>query len=441
MRLIKQNMKHKIPIVWQGFALSHAGFAEAVRNYILTLDQQGDFEIKLFPYDANNIQLEKSRKTKKLLEMCKTQIKERPIWITETGPMQIHPTIGYSIGLVVWECIEWPKHFIDNLKKQDELWTPSNFCKDRMEFYGLKNIHLIPHVLDYKRFNPQKVKPLRQFIDPSLFKFLSIMGWSERKGVSALLEAYIKEFTKYDNVLLYIKLSHYDLSKAQGLVNAIRRKIGKKKGNPYIVLDAQTYSWKEIVQLYRTAHAFVLPSRGEGFGLNFAEAMLMELPTIGLNIPPMIDYMNHNNSYLVAAGPYVQDKRCDWISPDYPGKTWPVPSIGHLKATMREVYEHYDVAKRKAKQARQDIIAYSAPEVIGPCMANRLREIWQNMPAWWQSKYNLDHYIGNDDLPFSSKKSGALKSFISSEQKEKKSERNIAFAQKMKKKFSHKIIK
>jgi glycosyltransferase involved in cell wall biosynthesis len=39
----------------------------------------------------------------------------------------------------------------------------------------------------------------------------------------------------------------------------------------------------DMPQLYKSADAFVLPSRGEGWGLPLMEAMAMELPTIGTN--------------------------------------------------------------------------------------------------------------------------------------------------------------
>ena len=39
-----------------------------------------------------------------------------------------------------------------------------------------------------------------------------------------------------------------------------------------------------LLSLYKSVDAFVLPTHGEGWGLPFAEAMAMELPTIGMKI-------------------------------------------------------------------------------------------------------------------------------------------------------------
>lgn len=40
---------------------------------------------------------------------------------------------------------------------------------------------------------------------------------------------------------------------------------------------------RAMPSLYKAADAFVLPSRGEGWGIPYMEAMAMGLPTIGTN--------------------------------------------------------------------------------------------------------------------------------------------------------------
>lgn len=389
--------KNKIPIIWQGWMLSHCGFAEAARGYLLTLINSGKYKIKTFPYDKDDIGLESSPEIKKIKELTKTKIKEKPIWITQTGPAQIMPNIGYSIGLVVWELPEWKlkynkkkkMEFIDALKTQDEIWTPTKFCADGMKKYGIENIHIIPHIIDPERFNPAKTEPLKEPLSRDAFRFLSVMGWSERKGASDLIRAYLEEFSKKDNVLLYIKVNHYDIRKAQAEVANIRKKIKKPIiDQPYIVLNSMIYSWNEMPSVYKSADCFVLPSRGEGFGLNYAEAMAMELPTIATKIAPMTEYINESNGYLVDITGYKKDKRIDWISPYYIGMEFPVIDVESLKKQMRRVYENREEAKKKGKKARQDMIKSFSPKVVGKLIDDRLDEIWKTM----------DHYKLNKEI-------------------------------------------
>ncbi len=52
-------------------------------------------------------------------------------------------------------------------------------------------------------------------------------------------------------------------------------------------------------RIFASADAFVLPSRGEGWGLPLMEAMSMGLPTIATAFGGNLDFMNGTNSYLV----------------------------------------------------------------------------------------------------------------------------------------------
>ena len=377
-------MNKKIPIVLQGYLASHVGFAEALRNYLFAIDKTGNYKIKVFPYDNDNIKLN-------LKKFVDTKINERPIWIFHTGPMQMHPTCGYAIGIVVWECMEWPQKFIENFKKLDEIWVPAKFLKDGLERQGLTNVHFIPHPIDTERFNPAKIEPMKEMLDPNLFRFYSVMGWSERKGVSDLLRAYIEEFSTDDDTILYIKANHYSMMKAQTEVDVIRKKIKKKK-QPYIVLDTRVYSYDEFPKLYKNADCFVLSSRGEGFGLNYVEAMSMELPTIGTNAFSMPDFMNESNGYLINIKGFKLEPRCDWICDDYKGKKFPIIDIEHLRFQMRKVFENRKEAKQKAKKARKDIIKYCSKEVIGQKLDKRLKEIWTGM-----KKYKLEANLTKKD--------------------------------------------
>jgi glycosyltransferase involved in cell wall biosynthesis len=369
-------------VVWQSYYLSNVGFGEAARNYTLALYKAGNYKIKVFPYEGlagQNIGLEKFPEGRTMLGFLDTEITERPIWVTEMGPLQIHPTMGYSVGLVVWECYEWSKQFINNLKKQDEIWVPAKFNRDALVKGGLKNVHLMPHAIDTDRFNPEKVVPQKTMFGDDKFKFLSIMGWSERKGVSDLLEAYQKEFRKEDNTILYIKLNFVDVQKAQRRVAAIRRMNNKGIHNPLIALDPIVYSFEDFPALYKMADAFVLPSRGEGWGLNFTEAMSMELPTIGTAACSMTDFMTHENSYPVKIKGFAIERMCDHICGDYIGKKFPVIDVDDLRRQMRMVWGDRETAKRKGQKARQDIIQnYSFP-VIGKRIDDRCKDIWSKM--------------------------------------------------------------
>jgi len=51
--------------------------------------------------------------------------------------------------------------------------------------------------------------------------------------------------------------------------------------------------------LYKNCNALVAPSRGEGFGLPMAEAMLFKLPVITTNFGGQKDFCDNENSWLI----------------------------------------------------------------------------------------------------------------------------------------------
>ena len=54
-----------------------------------------------------------------------------------------------------------------------------------------------------------------------------------------------------------------------------------------------------IINLYKRCHALVAPSRGEGFGLPMAEAMLFDLPVITTGYGGQSDFCTDETAWLI----------------------------------------------------------------------------------------------------------------------------------------------
>jgi len=74
-------------------------------------------------------------------------------------------------------------------------------------------------------------------------------------------------------------------------------------------------------------NAFVLPSRGEGWGIPLMEAMAMELPTIGTNWSGNVEFMNDNNAFLIR----VDEMKPAQGDPEAGFGQRAEPSLSHLK--------------------------------------------------------------------------------------------------------------
>jgi len=378
-----------------GLMYGGSGFAEAMRNVVLSLYKEG-FIIVAHPVDqlnADGLQLESSRAgtiLKKLSHIrydfseLKTPVKHLSIEMTVPDGVKRKNNM-YNIGYVMFETQEWPLKFTQHLDiNVDELWVPSQFNVNNVKDSGWKKpIHRMPLGVNVKRFDPEKVNPFRKGESPianykDKFIFLTVMGYSARKGIYQLYEAYLKEFKKNEKVVLYIKAAWFPLEKAQVDVDTAIQQFNSHD-TPEIVLDFQIYRDKDHPRLYKSANAFVLPSYGEGWSLTHTEAMSMALPTIGTKATSMVDFMNESNSYSVKVGRYGTDDRCNWITPLYVNAIFSIPDVDDLRRQMRNIFDNQKRAKEIGGKARQDMETKWTWDNAAKLQTERIKEIVKNL--------------------------------------------------------------
>ncbi|MAG24402.1 hypothetical protein CMI47_02385 [Candidatus Pacearchaeota archaeon] len=255
-----------------------------------------------------------------------------------------------------------PDNFGDLFKNYHDVWVTSNFCKEVLEEQKIvSNVKVVHPFIDsnlYKEgvesytFDP----PLKKFV------FISVFGWSYRKGYDALLKAYFEEFSSRDDVSLLI-VSKYQNSpeRSEIIKNDIQGIIEKidKKELPHIARYSKLIPENMMPSIYNACDCFVLPSRGEGFCLPGAEASLCGLPCITTKYSGVLDFMDDDNSFLVEP---------DEFSPMSPGKMhvhyWDnhvFPNltsdqfIGDLRSQMRYVFENIEDAKKRNKKLQDKL--------------------------------------------------------------------------------------
>lgn len=144
----------------------------------------------------------------------------------------------------------------------------------------------------------QRIAPVP--IDTSLghgrFRFLHVSSGFPRKGIDVLLAAWGRAFTNGDDVSLVIKTFSNPHNTVQEQVETLRCEV---PGVAEIVLLDKDVGAGEMAWLYRQCHALVAPSRGEGFGLPVAEAMLHELPAIVTGHGGMREFCDERTAWLV----------------------------------------------------------------------------------------------------------------------------------------------
>lgn len=292
----------------------------------------------------------------------------------------------YTVGRTMFETDRVPVGWPDRMNQMNEIWVPTTFQKKIFVDGGVspEAIKVVPEVVDVAFFDPEKVEQGYDLASDVAFDmtdktivFLSIFKWEERKAWKVLLKAYLEAFTVEEDVLLVLLTNGYHTtsSTANAFRNVIEtfalETIGKElKALPHVHVLPPHMPQEALPSLYKAANAFVLPSRGEGWGRPHVEAMAMELPVIATFWSGTTEYMTEQNSY-----PLKIDGLVEIEEGAFKGHKWAEPSVRHLKELMRRVKEHPMEANAKGKQARKDMVNKYSPEIVGETILGHVSRI------------------------------------------------------------------
>jgi glycosyltransferase involved in cell wall biosynthesis len=340
----------------RGHVFDQTGYGKVNRNLAKILSQMG-YEVNLDSTSSFKLQL-----TKDELEEIKKftiGVKNVDLQIDSIIPT-FSETRTFGKKRILYTTIEAetvPEYFGDLFQNYHDIWVTSHFCKNVLEKQKIaKNVKVVHPFIDSSLYR-EDVEPYQ--FEPSLnkFVFISVFGWSYRKGYDALLRAYFEEFNSRDDVsLLIVSKYQNDPDRSEIIKRDIQEIIEKtdKKDLPHITRYSKLIPEKKMPSIYRACDCFVLPSRGEGFGLCNCEASLCGLPCIATKHSGVLDFMNDDNSFLVEP---------DEFAPMTPGKmhvhywdnhVFPKLTsdtfINDLRSQMRYVYENLEDAKKRNKK-------------------------------------------------------------------------------------------
>ena len=169
-----------------------------------------------------------------------------------------------------------------------------------------------------------------------------------------------------------------------------------------MLLQGEDMPRATLRNLYAAADAFVLPTRGEGWGLPIAEAMAMALPVIATNWSGPTALLSADNSFplpparMLPGGqaevrghartphPRRPSPHCTQARPrahmdgePLPCTTPPTPSqpsVPELRRAMRTVLEQPGEAAARGARAREDMARWYTPSAVAGLAWERLRD-------------------------------------------------------------------
>ncbi|WP_309672452.1 glycosyltransferase [Gemmatimonas sp.] len=353
--------------VWSGPVYEPTGYADEGRGLLRAMDQLG-VNVALRPLTEERPGFKDSLSAADLALFARQEARQVfPDFVVcrhfPADGFMINANARVSIGRTMFETDSVPGHWVRLCNERDELWLPSQFNRETFAASGVRTpVVLVPGGIDSMRYHPG-VTPLPV---PGLrgTVFLSVFEWRYRKGWDVLLRAWANAFGPDDDVTLLLRTYPTESSDGrdrQTVIDAaidefLRTSCGKARHQvaPIVALT-ETLPENALPSLYTAAHAFVLPTRGEGWGRPFMEAMACGLPVIATRWSAHLEFMNDANSLLLDIEG-LEDVN-DPTLPLYVGQRWASPSAEHCTTLLRRVHADRAGARAIGEAARADMAA------------------------------------------------------------------------------------
>jgi glycosyltransferase involved in cell wall biosynthesis/tetratricopeptide (TPR) repeat protein len=283
---------------------------------------------------------------------------------------------GKTVCILPWEHKAVPVRWIDEIGSNvDEVWTPSQFTRSAFVDAGLppERVRVIYNAVDPEVFRPDG--PVHRPPNSKGFVFLFVGGTIRRKGIDLLLQAYADAFMPEEDVTLVIKdLGSRTFYSHNTKIRDVQQ-FAARRSTPHTIVLTEEMEDSALAALYRGADAFVLPYRGEGFGMPLIEAMACGKPIITTGEGPAVEFCSEQEGYLIPAREVEVPEPPPPVGPLSGDWTWFEPNIAALAQTMRHVYEHRDESAGRGRNAAVAIERGFTWKTIQPIYIERIRRL------------------------------------------------------------------
>jgi glycosyltransferase involved in cell wall biosynthesis/protein-L-isoaspartate O-methyltransferase len=406
----------KRDVVWSGPLLDPSGYGEESRHFALALQEVGiPIAIQPLPWSHDQTALIPEEHAA-LQAMSERAVKPGFVHITQNFPPAFapHPQAGLRIGRTMFETDRLPAEWVRACNRMDFIWVPTEFNRETFAAAGVTadKLRVVPGCFDpepYRRASeagfsePEAASPLQQQMqhlrEQGTFCFFTLFDWSLHKGWDVLLRAFLQEFEGNSKAHLFLKvwstLGYSAEAMRQQAAQWVQRELGHDLLNDErIHFVFERFTRAQMIGLYQSCDAFVLPSRGEGWGRPLMEAMACATPTIGTGWSGNTAFMHGGNSYLVEASVVNVPERGWREIPTCKGHRWAEPSWDGLRQALRRVREEPGEARQRALQGQQEVAERFNRQVVGSLMVEDL----QRAQAAWEQKHRPQPWLSTNGL-------------------------------------------
>lgn len=368
-------------VLWLGAALEGpSGYADEARGFLRALEHAGVEPASRSIIEGDRVTLTDA--DRRMLEAQRRRDAKTPgVAVHHYAPVWAPqaPSVAdmVNVARTMFETDRVPFAWLPQLLARDEVWVPSHAGAEAFERGGVpaSRLRVVGGTLDFDLFRPG-AEPLELDVPEGHRVFLSNFDFSERKAWRQLLAAWARAFTPTDPVCLVLKTgAGPDAAKVRMRVLEAAREAARAAGRTAtapVVVETRTLGVADLPRLYAAADAYVLPSRGEGWGRPYMEAMAMGLPTVASRFLGNLEFMDDATSWLVDGDVVPVPDDHGVFADDVLRHRWFEPDVEQLAGILAEIAGDLAAARAKAAGARAGLIERFGPEATAKTLTDAL---------------------------------------------------------------------
>lgn len=387
------SKKAQKAVLWKGSFTDLGGYANMNREICLRLGHHGwtvkaDILRTGIQIDAGTHGQVKAMESTRVDPSCPMVVGFTPMPVQSRGRSVVFYTMMETQGL--------HPEFVQRCNSgATEVWVPCRFYEDVFKASGIvKPIRYMPLGVNQHIYKPGAVEPVLVYEDvlsgertsqlPRATRFISLFGWSYRKGADVLCRSFMREFSGDDDAILVI-YSRYMGSSAEMHKQHVRQEIlsyyamEKKERPARVFYCGDEIPIPDLPGCFAAADAFVFCSRGEGFALPVVEAAACGIPVISAYNTAMTEYLDDDTAFLVRSeSTAAANDKLTWISEYYRDQLFAVlgdKETDEFCRHMRFVHRNKGIAVGMAEKLRRRIIDGYTWDACTERVAKRLTEI------------------------------------------------------------------
>lgn len=348
--------------------LGPSGYAAEGRELFLALERDPRIHVSLRPLRFGALPCDEDPE---FLEAVRTASERTPsgdydaIHLVFPRQFRPDPAARTNILRTMFETDAVPATWVPHLQKADELWVPSAFhLRSFGRVYPESRIRCVPE------FVSKDFLAVPQRRRNGATRFLSIFDWSTRKAPELLLHTFGATFASGEAELWLLMSSSLRVpaeeleTRARALLR--RGAYDASHAAPELRLLQGGLAPSAMPRVYAEMDAFVLASRGEGWGRPIHEAMASGLPVVATAFGGCADLLGGTGVAHIVDGRVVPvgDDAIEENAALAPRREtgsldgqhrWLEPDPASLARAMREVHEHPGRAREMGTRARQHV--------------------------------------------------------------------------------------